>query len=198
MHKISPLFNKEAEVKKSETLKGGIMASKIVLASVCISALLVLDACGRVNSAGIFGGRSQSAEPIDRKSRLERLNPLPAADDGLYENGRLTDLFAPNNDDRTINVNKYLWTASLDVLSFLPVESADPFGGVIVFGLGRAPGSSQAYRATIRITNPGLSAENLRVAVQTRRGPASAETQRRIEDAILSRARQLRIADARL
>ena len=97
-----------------------------------------------------------------------------------------------------VAVNRYLWAASLDVLNFLPVESVDPFTGVIVFGYGTAPGGSRAYRATVAITDPALDARSLNVALLTRSGPAAAETTRAIEDAILSRARQLRISDGAL
>nr|WP_252734568.1 DUF3576 domain-containing protein [Octadecabacter sp. B2R22] len=97
-----------------------------------------------------------------------------------------------------VAVNRYLWAASLDVLSFLPVESVDPFTGVIVMGYGTPPGGSRAYRATVYITDPALDARSLNVALLTRSGPAAAETTRAIEDAILSRARQLRISDGAL
>ena len=95
----------------------------------------------------------------------------------------------------TVAVNRYIWAASLDVLSFLPVESVDPFTGVIVFGYGTPPGSGRAYKATVHVSDPALDARSLNVAIQTRGGAASAQTQRAIEDAILARARQLRIAD---
>lgn len=97
-----------------------------------------------------------------------------------------------------VAVNRYLWAASLDVLSFLPVESADPFTGVISTGYGTPPGSSRAYRATIQVTDPALDARSLRVALQSRNGPVALETQTAVEDAILLRARQLRIADGAL
>ena len=87
---------------------------------------------------------------------------------------------------------------SLDVLSFLPIESVDPFTGVIVMGYGTPPGGNRSYRATIYITDPALDARSLNVALLTRNGPAAAETTHAIEDAILSRARQLRIADGAL
>jgi len=98
----------------------------------------------------------------------------------------------------SVAVNRYLWAASLDVLNFLPVQSVDPFTGVIVTGYGTPPGGSRAYRATVYITDPALDARALNVAIQTRNGPASAETQRAVEDAILTRARQLRVADSNL
>ncbi len=97
-----------------------------------------------------------------------------------------------------VAVNRYLWAASLDVLSFLPVQSADPFTGVITTGFGTPPGSNRAYRATVQVTDPAMDARSLNLALQTRNGPVALETQRAIEDAILSRARQLRIADGAL
>lgn len=98
----------------------------------------------------------------------------------------------------SVAVNRYLWAASLDVLNFLPIESVDPFTGVIVYGYGTPPGSGRAYRATVYITDPALDARSLNVAIQTRSGPVADETARAVEDAILSRARQLRIADGAL
>jgi hypothetical protein len=83
-------------------------------------------------------------------------------------------------------------------LNFLPVESADPFTGILVMGWGRAPGGGRQYRATILIQDPALDARSLKVSIQTRGGVASAETVRRIEDAILTRARQLRVRDKNL
>lgn len=98
----------------------------------------------------------------------------------------------------SVAVNRYLWQASLDVLSFLPVQEADPFTGVIVYGYGTPPGGARAYRGTVHISDPALDARSLKVSLLTRRGPVAAETQRAVEDAILARARQIRIADGKL
>ena len=97
-----------------------------------------------------------------------------------------------------VAVNRYLWAASLDVLNFLPIQAVDPFTGVISTGFGTPPGSGRAYRATVYITDPALDARSLNVALQSRSGPVAPETQRAVEDAILSRARQLRVADGAL
>ncbi len=98
----------------------------------------------------------------------------------------------------TVEVNKYIWNAALQVLDFMPIEAVDPFTGVIVMGYGTPPGSGTAYRATVQIQDPALDARALNVALQTRSGPASAATVRAVEDAILTRARQLRLLDSRL
>jgi len=106
------------------------------------------------------------------------------------------DVFNTRNAEQITNVNRYLWTASLDVLNFLPVQEVDPFTGVIVTGYGTPPGGGRQYRATVHISDPALAARSLSVSLQTSGGaPVSAATTRAVEDAILSRARQLRIAD---
>ena len=132
--------------------------------------------------------------------------PLPAGGADLgrsaapqaYTKSSIFDVFGPNRSDQVVNVNRYLWAASLDVLSFLPVQNADPFSGVIQFGYGTPPGGGRAYQATVLIQDPALDARSLNVALRTRGGAVSRETQRSIEDAILTRARQLRVRDSGL
>ena len=112
----------------------------------------------------------------------------------IDDNGNLGDFFK-NSGDEIGSVNKYLWQASIEVLSFLPIYSADPFSGIIVFGNGKAPGSSQSYDATIYISDPALDARSLSVTVRSANGTVSAAAKREIESAILSRARQLRLKE---
>lgn len=113
-------------------------------------------------------------------------------------NNTIWSLFNRKSTEQLVLVNKYLWSASLEVLSFLPVQTVDPFTGVIVTGFGTPPGGGRAYRATILIDDPALDARSLNLALQTRNGPVNAATSRAVEDAILSRARELRIADNKL
>ncbi|NHF74352.1 DUF3576 domain-containing protein [Paracoccus xiamenensis] len=110
------------------------------------------------------------------------------------------DLFSNRqNANNAVAVNKYLWNASLEVLNFLPIQSIDPFTGVIVTGYGTPPGGGRSYRATINVTDPALDARSLKVSLQGSGGGAVApDTVRAVEDAILTRARQLRMADGRL
>jgi hypothetical protein len=114
--------------------------------------------------------------------------------------GTIWDLFENADDPNvTLEVNRYIWNAALEVLSFLPVESVDPFSGVIVMGYGVPPGGGRAYRATVYVQDPALDARALKVALEARGGGAVPEaTVRAVEDAILTRARQLRIRDRRL
>ena len=112
----------------------------------------------------------------------------------IDDNGNLGDLFKSSGDEIG-SVNKYLWQASIEVLNFLPINSADPFSGIIVFGKGKAPGSSQSYDATVYISDPALDARSLSVTVRSSNGTISSAAKREIENAILSRARQLRLKE---
>lgn len=165
---------------------------------IALVALIALSACSQGRGLSLFSGermsRAESRRVLDEahynqaELRERRENP-----------GGLFSLFNNDGDPNvTVAVNRYLWNASLDVLSFLPVEAADPFSGVIVMGWGRAPGSGRTYRATVYVQDPALDARSLRVALKTRSGAADRDTVQAIEDAILTRARQLRIQDSKL
>ncbi|MBV6634041.1 MAG: DUF3576 domain-containing protein [Alphaproteobacteria bacterium] len=102
-----------------------------------------------------------------------------------------------------LGVNAFLWRASLDTVSFLPVTSADPFGGVIITDwYSPADAQNERFKLNIYILDRQLRADGLRVAVfrevRTPDGWTSAEvadgTSGRMEDAILTRARQLRVS----
>jgi len=133
----------------------------------------------------------------DDLSQSEVENAVKTEKKGIVlvdDDGNLGSFFKRGGDDIG-SVNKYLWQSSLEVLSFLPINSADPFSGIIVFGKGKAPGSSQTYDATIYISDPALDARSLSVTVRSSNGTVSSEAKRKIERAILSRARQLRLKE---
>lgn len=166
--------------------------------SLALVALIALSACGqnsplRLTTPGKKLSRTEAREIMERATLNQaELRERRQAGAGLF------GLFRGGDDPSvTVAVNRYLWNASLDVLNFLPIEAADPFSGVIVMGWGKAPGSGRSYRATVYITDPALEARSLKVALMTRAGPADRDTVTAIEDAILTRARQLRIADTR-
>ena len=118
---------------------------------------------------------------------------LPAAESDERET--IWDAFNREATREPVKVNRYIWQAALDVLDFMPIETIDPFSGVIVKGFGTPPGGKTQYRATIYVIDPALEARSLRVSMQTKSGPVSTATMKEIEDAILSRARQMRKAD---
>lgn len=160
--------------------------------SLVLVAALAVAGCSR-------GGPDANAQPDNRATDDTDviLAPELARQAGLSQNqSTITDLFKARNNDLETAVNRYIWNASLEILNFLPVQSVDPFTGVIVTGYGTPPGGGRSYRATVYVKDPALEARSLLVAMQTRGGqPVSAGTQRAIEDAILTRARQLRQAD---
>ena len=130
-------------------------------------------------------------------TELERDKPEQLASEGERQL-RIQDVLTRDVSTATVKVNRYIWQASLEVLDFMPIETIDPFSGVIVMGYGIPPGGKTKYRATVLVTEPALDARTLRVSLSTPSGPADPETMRALEDAILSRARQLREVDAQL
>jgi hypothetical protein len=112
-------------------------------------------------------------------------------------------IVAGGNNRVTLGVNSYLWHAALDTLSFLPLQSADPFGGVIISDWYVAPNvPDERLKVTIYIMDRTLRADGLKVVVfrQTRTSAgwsdaaASPDTAHKLEDSILTRARELRLA----
>lgn len=143
------------------------------------------------------GGGGDEVARQENVERQRQNSPLPE----FESRESIFDLFRRNDSSQRINVNRYLWTASLDVLSFLPLEAVDPFSGVISTGWGRVAGTSTPYRATVYVTGPALDARSLKIAVFRQSGgravPVSDEIAAEIEDAILTKARQLTVADSR-
>lgn len=110
----------------------------------------------------------------------------------------------PEGDGGGIGVNSYLWRASLDTVGFMPLASADPFGGVIITDWYSPPGAqSERFKVTVYILDRRLRADGVKVAVfkQGRPSgdtdwtdePVTPQTVIDMENSILTRARQLRI-----
>jgi hypothetical protein len=104
-----------------------------------------------------------------------------------------------------IGVNGYLWRATLDTLAFMPLASADPYGGVIITDWYTNPQKpDERFKATVYILDSRLRADGLNVTVfkQVRDAaggwadsPTAGQTETDIENAILTRARQLRLSN---
>ncbi len=101
----------------------------------------------------------------------------------------------------TIGVNSYLWRASLEALSFMPLLQTDSSGGVIVTDWYANPGNpGERVKVTVTILDQDLRADALRVAAsrQVAQGggwtdaPVQAATVQKLEDIILTKARDLR------
>jgi hypothetical protein len=124
--------------------------------------------------------------------------------------GRLTHPLgepARNAQAPAIGVNAYLWRATLDTLAFMPLASADPYGGVIITDWYINPEKpDERFKTTVYILDARLRADGLSVTVfkEVNNGagvwaaaPTSDQTAADIENAILTRARQLRLSNLR-
>ena len=110
----------------------------------------------------------------------------------VEEKETIFELFKNKDQNTAIAVNKYIWVATLEDLNFLPVISADPFTGIISFGLGKVPGSNRRYKGTVLINDPALDARSLKVSLISKDGNLlDPKTVREVENAILNRARQI-------
>lgn len=102
-----------------------------------------------------------------------------------------------------IGVNAYLWRASLDTLSFMPLKSADPYGGIINSDWYANPElPDERFKTTVYILDTRLRADGVKVAVQKeilsngvwQTATVDGGTGAALENAILSRARELRLS----
>jgi hypothetical protein len=172
-----------------------------------LGATLLLGACAGVKPEATF--------PDPDEEKRYRYGSLLGGEGGFT-------LLGPRRGDTNvqdaqgIGVNSYLWRASLDTLAFMPIVSADPFGGVILTDWYSPPETpNERFKVNLYILDRQLRADGVRVSVfRQQRGNAgggtsastaaqggdwrdagvSTETASRLEDTILTRARQLRIA----
>ena len=104
-----------------------------------------------------------------------------------------------------IGVNGYLWRATLDTLSFMPLASADPYGGVVITDWYVNPEKpDERFKCTVYILDSRLRADGLNVAVFKQvkdatgnwtDAPSAGQTETDLENAILTKARQLRLSN---
>ncbi len=105
-----------------------------------------------------------------------------------------------------IGVNAYLWRATLDTLSFMPLASADPFGGTVITDWYSPPAAQgERFRAQAYVMGRQLRSDGVRVQVfrqvidrsgQWADAPVSVSTNSELEDKVLARARELRSQSA--
>jgi len=111
--------------------------------------------------------------------------------------------YSTGSSGQATTVNRFLWAASLETLDFLPVFSADPIAGLIITDWYINPEvPNERFKTTVYILDSALRADALRVSVfrQERAEDGSwvdatvnPATAREIENAVLTRARQLRL-----
>lgn len=168
-----------------------------LVATVCVLALIA--ACAQTPEQKAAQAQINAEQAVVQSQNQVLGNEYRVTGATSPTQSTIFDLFRGNTQpQRQIAVNRFLWAASLDTLSFLPMEGADPFSGVIVTDWGRVAGDPTPFRVTVYISEPALDARSLRVAAFRQQGgravAVSSADNRRLEDAILTRARQLRIA----
>jgi hypothetical protein len=113
------------------------------------------------------------------------------------------DQAAPASNQPQLGVNGFIWRATLDTLNFMPLASADPVGGVVISEWYAAPDKPDEHmKVTVYILDRRLRADAVKVAVfrqvRTANGWADVQTNPdtgvKLENAILARARELRLA----
>lgn len=158
---------------------------------------LTLAACGAPQGDSIQRGSRHDANTAQQ----QRSSLL--GDRGLNLGGLPTD--QDQGGGSGIAVNSFLWRASLDTIAFMPLASADPFGGVIITDWYSPPENpGERFKVNVYILDRQLRADGIRASVFRQRlaggqwaeAPVDKATTTELENAILTRARQLRVAQS--
>jgi hypothetical protein len=172
------------------------MANRIPVAAALLLCAVMLDACGprgataQPNYTGI-----QGPQPGDTTMLGDS-----ALTFGVNKNTRRN---TSDNTGGALGVNAYLWRGALDTLSFMPLASADPFGGVIITDWYTPPtATNERFKATAYILGRELRSDGIRITIfrqvlqdgQWVDASVSPMTIGEIENKVLSRARELREA----
>ncbi len=164
-----------------------------------LAAALLMTGCG---------AKKDYTPQEDLPGRKGRTNTTGQPTESVLGSGGINLLGGDEDQSQTggsqIGVNSYLWRASLDTISFMPLASADPFGGVIITDWYSPPESrGERFKLNIYILARSLRADGIRAAVFRQRqdpfaGWVDAEVDEQtatdLENAILTRARQIRIS----
>jgi hypothetical protein len=170
--------------------------------AVMFAALFVLSACSGKNAPETEAKYPTGAERSQVKDDIYAEPESIFGGDGLGIGGDDDGDSAQTG----IGVNAYLWRATLDTISFMPLSSADPFGGAVITEWYNPPESEdERFKLNAFIMDKQLTANaiNVKVFRQIRQGDnwQDAETSDKmateLENAILTRARRMRVADRR-
>ena len=178
-----------------------VLSLKVVRHDVitCIVSVFLLATCSLADPEQNFPRREgRTADPNPTGERQTVFGP-----GGLNIFGSGKSDRADSTNGSGIGINSFLWRASLDTLSFMPLNSADPFGGVIITDwYSTSDNPDERFKLTIYILDRRLRADGIKVAVykQTRdqsqrwlSADVAGDTAVQLENAILIRARQLRL-----
>lgn len=172
------------------------MVLRTFLPLAALAAALALAGCSRSNLQGVSDDEYQ-----DYRTKGGDQGRL-FGDQGLvFGIGKGAAGSRGAEEGTALGVNAYLWRAALDTLAFMPLASADPFGGVIITDWYQPPsGTGERFKATGYILGRQLRADGVRVSIfrqvlqggQWMDAPVSPTTTGEIENKVLARARELR------
>jgi hypothetical protein len=192
----------------------------IRLSVVCLSAAIGLAGCSLFDNDR-FGGNDPDL--AKRTNDPYGTDPQYSANPDVFgdrfknvqsgQGSLLTSLFGDNKSGSNgggggagVGVNSFLWRATLDTVSFMPLASADPFGGVIITDWYSPPDQqSERFKVNIFILGRELRADGVRASVFRQRREGGGQwvdaavdpaTGTDLENAILTRARQMRLSTA--
>lgn len=178
-----------------QSRSGRLIGKRLLLVLSAGAAALALVACN-----ADLGGEERYPQPRQKGDA----GPKYEEGDTVFGEGGLFG--AQSKEDGSgggagVGVNSLLWRASLDTISFMPLVSADPFGGVIITDWYTPPATpDERFKVNVYILGRALRADGVRASVfrQQNQGgtwidaPVALNTATDLENAILTRARQLR------
>jgi hypothetical protein len=153
--------------------------------------LATVSACSDIET-------EQYTPKSDKETRKTKHGSL-AGDEGLVvAGGRKKD----DDGGGALGVNSYLWRATLDTLAFMPLNSADPFGGVIITDWYEDPKTpGERFKVNALILDRSLRADGVKITIfkqklekgTWRDKKVDSSLEKSLEDTILTRARQLKV-----
>jgi hypothetical protein len=176
-------------------------------ARIFLTTALLFSTLFAISACDSYRGEAKYPSGYDRTT-TGKGSDIYGKQESIFGKGGL-NLLGGKEDEKTdgssgIGVNSYLWRAALDTVTFMPLASADPFGGVIITDWYTAPEKpDERFKVNIFILDKQLRSDGVKVKVfrQTSNGgkwvdsTVADNTGPQMEDAILTRARQLRVAD---
>jgi len=168
--------------------------AKVVVLSALALSTAALSACGESKAVFPTRDKGSSAPRMSNEPRETVFGP-----EGMFGDKKK----GGQGDAVGIGVNSFLWRASLDTIAFMPIATADPFGGTIITDWYTLPESpTERFKVNVFILDRALRADGVKVSVFKQARDASGgwidvkvdpRMTADLENAILTRARQLRI-----
>jgi hypothetical protein len=166
--------------------------------------LATLSLLGLLAGCGVFGNTSKAETPLNSQLALKESRGSVTGGEGLFSMGGSKD---KDNNGGGIGVNVFLWRATLDTLGFMPFASADPFGGVIITDWYEDPKTKgERFKVNALILDKTLRSDGIKITLFKqhidekgvwRDIDVNPRLARDLEDTILTRAREMRLAQAK-